>query len=80
MKVSKAIKEKAIEVARANGLRELWVNDKGEFFSNENFASLSVEGNRDRYAEIHLSPNPSPQWRGADSDLSTQGATSGGEE
>jgi hypothetical protein len=43
-KKKKTLAELAEEVCEANGLDEVWGNDKGEFFSSHNLALLSVGG------------------------------------
>lgn len=52
LKITSETKKRAEEVAKKNGLNVIFVNDKGEFFSNENFASLSVKADKSRYAKI----------------------------
>ena len=52
LKISVETKKRAQEVAEKNGLSAIYVNDKGEFFSNENFASLSVKADKSRFAKI----------------------------
>ncbi|WP_418894699.1 hypothetical protein [Limibacterium fermenti] len=54
LKISKETRAKAIQTAKDNGLSSIFVNDKGEFFSNENFARLSVDQKVDRYAKIDV--------------------------
>lgn len=52
MQVTKAIKEKAAAVAKQHKLTEIYVNNKGEFFSAENAASISVNGKKEDFARI----------------------------
>ena len=54
LKITSETKKRAQEVAEKNGLNVVFVNDKGEFFSNENFASLSVKGDKSKYAKIEV--------------------------
>ncbi|MEL3904450.1 MAG: hypothetical protein P1P63_04995 [Treponemataceae bacterium] len=54
MKITNEIKKRAQEVAEKNGLNVVFVNDKGEFFSNENFAALSVKSDKQKYAKIEV--------------------------
>ncbi len=54
LKITSETKKRAEEVAAKNGLSVIYVNEKGEFFSNENFASLSVKGNKEKYAKIEV--------------------------
>lgn len=55
MKITNEIKKRAQEVAEKSGLSVIFVNDKGEFFSNENFAALSVKSDKSKYAKIKVS-------------------------
>jgi hypothetical protein len=54
MNVTKEIKEKAAKIAGEHGLSEMWVNKGGEFFTSENQASLSVKGEKEKYAKIDV--------------------------
>lgn len=54
LKITSEIKNRAQEVAEKNGLNVIFVNDKGEFFSNENFAALSVKSDKSKYAKIEV--------------------------
>lgn len=54
LKITSETKKRAEEVAEKNGLNVIFVNDKGEFFSNENFAALSVKSNKSKYAKIEV--------------------------
>lgn len=54
LKITSETKKRAQEVAEKNGLSVIFVNDKGEFFSNENFAALSVKSDKSKYAKIEV--------------------------
>lgn len=54
LKIDDKTKKRAQEVIKNNGLSVVFVNDKGEFFSNENHAALSVGGNKAKYAKIEV--------------------------
>ncbi|MEA4916549.1 hypothetical protein [Proteiniphilum sp.] len=56
LQVTKEQMKRANDVAKANGLETVFMNEKGEFFSNKNFAALSVEGDKNRYVKIDVSP------------------------
>ena len=43
MNITKKVKEKAKKLFGQNDYKELYVNKKGEFFTNENLAKLSVK-------------------------------------
>lgn len=54
LKITSETKKRAEDVATKNGLSMIFVNDKGEFFSNENFAALSVKSDKSKYAKIEV--------------------------
>jgi hypothetical protein len=54
MQVTKVQKQKAAEIAKAQKITTVWVNASGEFFTTDNLASLSVAGEKDKYAKIDL--------------------------
>ena len=54
MQVTKEQKTKAAELAKKHKVSVLWVNKKGEFFTTENSASLSVNGKKDDFAKINI--------------------------
>lgn len=54
LKITSETKKRAEDVAAKNGLSMIFVNDKGEFFSNENFAALSVKSDKSKYAKIEV--------------------------
>ncbi|MFV0378341.1 MAG: hypothetical protein ACK5JD_13690 [Mangrovibacterium sp.] len=54
MKVTDKIRKQAVELAEKHGFRQIWVNEKGEFFSNQSYAAHSVGGDITKYAEIAL--------------------------
>jgi len=43
MNLTKAVKTKARKLFKDNGYEKLYVNKKGEFFTSENLAKLSVK-------------------------------------
>ena len=76
LQVTKDQMKRANDVAKANELATVFMNDKGEFFSNKNFAALSVEGNKDRYVKIDVSPEIGDSGKakgGSTNDLGTSG-------
>ena len=54
MQVTKEHREKAAELAAKNKVNTLYVNKKGEFFTSENLASISVNGKNNNYAKIEI--------------------------
>lgn len=44
----------AAKIAARHSLKEVYVNKSGEFFTNENTASLSVGGKKDDFAKISI--------------------------
>lgn len=42
----------AKEIAQKNRKTTVWVNDAGEFFLEEEYAKISVKGNKNRYAQL----------------------------
>jgi hypothetical protein len=52
MNISKEKKAEALKIKAAHGYKEIYVNNKGEFFSMENYASMSVDGDRKRYMKV----------------------------
>jgi 23S rRNA pseudoU1915 N3-methylase RlmH len=52
MNVTKEQKAMAIEIAKAQKVKSVWINEKGEYFTSEDLASLSVKGKKDKYQEI----------------------------
>lgn len=55
MKVTDKIRKQAAELAEKHGLTQVWVNEKGEFFSNVSHAANSVGGNKEKYAVLMFS-------------------------
>ncbi len=54
MKISKDKLKEAQDIAKKYGFKQMYVNEGGEFFTSENLASGSVNGNKDKYAEVPL--------------------------
>lgn len=52
--VTKEQKEKAIELGRKHNVDTMFVNDKGEFFTNENYAKLSVNSDKEKLAKVSI--------------------------
>jgi hypothetical protein len=54
MKPTKEHIETGKELAKKHGLKQLFVNESGEFFTSQNAASLSVGHNKDKFVEVPL--------------------------
>ncbi len=54
MKATKEQIKTGKELAGNYGFKRIWVNKKGEFFSNENYCANSVSSKKDEYAEVPL--------------------------
>ena len=52
MKISEDKRKEGLELAAKHGFKELFVNEKGEFFSNKSYASLSVDHDKEKFAEV----------------------------
>ncbi|MDR1459157.1 MAG: hypothetical protein LBI60_02975 [Bacteroidales bacterium] len=52
MNISKKKAAEARKIKAEHGYKEIYVNDKGEFFSIENYALLSVNGDKKRYMKV----------------------------
>lgn len=55
MKANKSQIENAATIGKDNDVDIVYVNIKGEFFTNENLASLSVNGVKSKYTKIDIS-------------------------
>lgn len=56
MKISEEIKNKGQKFAEQMKVSVLYVNEKGEFFSSENLAQLSVKGDKKKYEKLDFTP------------------------
>lgn len=54
MKVTDKIYKQGVELAGQHGFKRIFVNEKGEFFSNQSYAAHSVGGDMTKYAEIAI--------------------------
>lgn len=52
MKITDEQKTKGIEIATGLKITVLYINDKGEFFTSENLAQLSVAGDKKKYQKL----------------------------
>jgi len=55
MKATKKQIEKGKSLAKSLKIDIVYVNDKGEYFTNENLAQLSVKGDKQRYQALNYS-------------------------
>ena len=54
MKISEEKLKEGRKLAREFGFKTLFVNEKGEFFTDKGFASMSVEYDKEKFAEVPL--------------------------
>lgn len=54
MKISEDKRKEGLKLAKEFGFKELFVNEKGEFFTNKSYASISVGNDKDKFAEVEL--------------------------
>ena len=54
MKIKDSTRKKAVELTGKYGYKQLFVNDKDEFFTNKSNAANSVGNDKERYAEVEL--------------------------
>jgi hypothetical protein len=55
MKATNQQKEKAKQYAKNFGAKHIFLNNKGEYFTSENYAAISVKNNTSRYIKIDCS-------------------------
>lgn len=53
--ITNELKEKALRIGKKANVKVIFVNDSGEFFTDEQFAKLSVKADKDRYISINVS-------------------------
>ena len=68
MNISKKLRETANKVMKDNDLQEVYVNTKEEFFTCENRALLSEEGNKKNIALIKKADSPGEEPEAESSD------------
>jgi hypothetical protein len=54
LKITTEQKNKGVELGRKLGQSKMWINEKGEYFTNENFASLSVGNDKEKVGVIEV--------------------------
>ena len=54
MKITENKIKEGRELAAKHGFKQLFVNEKGEFFSNKNYADMSVNYDKDKIVEVPL--------------------------
>jgi hypothetical protein len=52
MEISEKKKKEALELKAKYGYKDIYINEKGEFFSTENYAKMSVAGDKKKYAKV----------------------------
>ncbi len=53
MEVTKEQKKQAQELASKHKVKSIFINESGEFFTEQNLAALSVGGDKEKFAEIN---------------------------
>ena len=54
MKITKEQKENGIEIGQKLGQSKMYINEKGEYFTNENFAKNSVGSDKEKFGTIEV--------------------------
>lgn len=54
MKITDAKQKEAIALAKKHGYKQLFINVDGEFFTNANFAAMSVKNDKEAWAKVDL--------------------------
>lgn len=54
LKITTEQKNKGIEIGRKLGQSKMWINEKGEYFTSENFAQISVGNNKEKIGMIEV--------------------------
>jgi len=75
MKISEDKLKEGRELAEKHGFKELFVNEKGEFFTNKSFAAMSVNYDKEQFAEVDLSEAGSRKTEEKATNASTGSAT-----
>lgn len=61
--ISAETKKQGAAIAKGLGVKSLFVNKGGEFFTEENRASLSVDHNKDQYTELTFTAEEKPNGK-----------------
>lgn len=69
MKISEDKLKEGRKLAKEFGFKELFVNETGEFFTNKSFASMSVNYDKEKFAEVPLAGDEKPETEKATNDL-----------
>jgi len=54
LKITTEQKNKGIELGRKLGQSKMWINEKGEYFTSENFAFHSVSNDKEKVGTIEV--------------------------
>lgn len=54
LKITTEQKNKGIELGRKLGHAKMWINENGEYFTNENLAMLSVKSDKEKVCVIDV--------------------------
>lgn len=69
MKISEDKLKEGRELAKNRGFKKLFVNEKGEFFTNPSYASMSVNYDKEKFAEVPLNSDQSQSTEKGTNDL-----------
>lgn len=69
MKISEDKLKEGRELAKKHGFKKLFVNEKGEFFTNPSYASMSVNYDKEKFAEVPLNSDQSQSTEKGTNDL-----------
>jgi hypothetical protein len=64
IQLSKEQKKKAAEIARKHKVDTVFVNDKNEYFTQQNLVELSVNGDKEKYGSLSLKSYSEPAVTG----------------
>ena len=54
MKITVSQQKQAVGIAEEHGFKEIFINEKGEFFSNSSYAALSVSNDKEKWAKVDI--------------------------
>jgi hypothetical protein len=54
MNITESQRKQARELAAKHGYKELYLNDKGELFTSQNHASMSVNNDKEKYQKLSI--------------------------
>lgn len=73
--ITKEQKEKAIAIGRKHNVEKVFINDKGEFFTVENYARLSVNSDKEKIAIVSVTALSSSEKKQKNENQTTEANT-----